>query len=372
MTKTVQQLLSDLAGKHGNEPLSTKYIQDYAIEHGYSFNFQKLQPFKVGRGRYVLDGSAPTPTPTPTPMPTPTANTVTVLESGDLGYTPEKDNLYVAHGFFKDLVKIFKADLFYPVFITGLSGNGKTFMVEQAAAKTSKEMIRANITAESDENSLIGGFRLSNGSTTWQDGPVLTAMKRGSILLLDEIDLGTAKIMCLQSILEGKPYYNKQTGEVVTPSPGFNIVATANTKGKGSEDGRFIGTNVLNEAFLERFPITVEQPYPTKATERKIVTKHFEALDIADQDDFITNLVDWADIIRKTYYDAGIDEIISTRRLGHIAKAYAIFESKLEAIKYCINRFDDETKEAMLNLYTKIDEGVDPEELTMTEEQPTF
>jgi len=373
MTKTVQQLLSDLAGIHGSEPLSTKYIQDYAAEHGYSFNFQKLQPFKVGRGRYILDGSAtPQETPTPTPTPTPSANTVTMLDAGELGYTPNKDPLYVAHGFFKDLVKIFKADLFYPTFITGLSGNGKTFMVEQASAKTGKEMIRANITAESDENSLIGGFRLVNGSTVWQDGPVLTAMKRGSILLLDEIDLGTAKIMCLQSILEGKPYFNKQTGEVVNPAHGFNIVATANTKGKGSEDGRFIGTNVLNEAFLERFPITVEQPYPTKATERKIVAKHFDALGIEDQDDFITHLVDWADIIRKTFYDGGIDELISTRRLGHIAKAFAIFNNKMEAIKYCINRFDEETKDALLNLYTKIDEGADPEELEMATESSTF
>lgn len=378
MKKSFEQLVADLTTTYGSAIIRPSEAKRFAKDNGYVWNYQRFLKYKVGHGQFQMcqdDNStqhvAPPEQPKPK-EPKPTANTVVTHSTGEVSYIPSVDPNYVSHGFHSKLVKIIKSKQFYPVFITGLSGNGKTFMAEQVAAIAKREIIRTNITAESDENSLIGGFRLVDGNTKWQDGPVVTAMKRGSILLLDEIDLGTSKILCLQSILEGKPYFNKQTGELVTPTNGFNIIATANTKGKGSDDGRFVGTNVLNEAFLERFPITVEQPYPTKTTEKKIVTKMLESVNI-DDNDYVVNLVDWADTIRKTFYAGGIDEVISTRRLGHIAKATSIFGSKLDAIKYCINRFDDETKEAMLDLYTKIDSGVSLEEIEVeTEENVSF
>jgi len=271
---------------------------------------------------------------------------------------PEVDPLFVPFGNFATVKKILDAKMFYPVFVTGMSGNGKTFSIEQACAKSKREVIRVNLTAETDEDDLIGGFRLVNGETKFFKGPVVKAMEMGAVLLLDEIDLANpAKIMCLQSILEGKGYFIKKTGEFITPSKGFTCVATANTKGKGSDDGRFIGTNILNEAFLERFPITVEQEYPTVATEKKILGRVFDSLDIKDTE-FVGKLVDWADIIRKTFYDGGVDEIISTRRLVHIAKAFSIFGDRMKAINLCINRFDDETKTSFSDLYTKVDADV--------------
>ena len=251
--------------------------------------------------------------------------------------------------------------MFYPTFITGLSGNGKTMMTEQISAKAKRDIIRVNFTMETDEDDLIGGFRMLNGDTKFFKGPVIRAMELGAILLLDEIDLGNpAKIMCLQSILEGKGYFIKKTGEYIAPAEGFNVVATANTKGKGSEDGQFIGTNILNEAFLERFPVTCEQPYPSISIEKRILSKVAESLDQTDaeSDDFVTKLVDWADIIRKTYYDGGVDSLITTRRLVHILKAYSIFGDRATAIQKCINRFDEETKVAFLDLYSKLDETV--------------
>ena len=271
---------------------------------------------------------------------------------------PEKDKLFVPFGQYDTVKKILASKMFYPAFLTGLSGNGKTFSVEQACANLNRKVIRVNFTIETDEDDLIGGFRLVNGETKFFKGPVINAMEKGCVLLLDEIDLGNpARIMCLQSILEGKGYFIKKTGEYIKPAEGFTVVATANTKGKGSDDGRFIGTNVLNEAFLERFPITVEQEYPPLATERKILSKVFTDLGL-DDGEFVKKLVDWADIIRKTFYDGGVDEIISTRRLVHIAKAYSIFNDKLEAIELCINLFDEDTKTSFRDLYTKVDADV--------------
>ena len=262
---------------------------------------------------------------------------------------PQKDDSFVSFGNFSDVKKIIKSGIFYPTFITGLSGNGKTFSVEQACAQLGRELIRVNITIETDEDDLIGGFRLVDGATVWHNGPVIEALERGAILLLDEVDLASNKILCLQSILEGNGVFLKKIGRFVRPTAGFNVIATANTKGKGSDDGRFIGTNVLNEAFLERFPVTFEQEYPTAVTEQKILNK------ICKDEEFCKRLSDWADIIRKTFYDGGIEEIISTRRLVHIVKAYSIFNDKAKAIQVCVNRFDDETKQAFLELYDKVD-----------------
>ena len=275
---------------------------------------------------------------------------------------PTKDSTFVPWGHYKDIKSVIKAGMFYPTFITGLSGNGKTLNVLQSCAELNRECIRVNVTIETDEDDLLGGFRLVNGETAWHDGPVVDAMKRGAVLLLDEIDLASNKIMCLQPILEGKGVFLKKINEYVEPAKGFNIVATANTKGKGSEDGRFIGTNVLNEAFLERFPITFEQSYPSMKIETNIVLKVFQDLKINDKK-FAENLVKWADVIRKTFYDGGIDEIISTRRIVHIANAYAIFKNKMKAIQVCTNRFDEDTKNSFLDLYTKVDAGEDLSQL---------
>jgi len=272
-------------------------------------------------------------------------------------FTPDKDPNYVPFGNFSDVKKIINSGMFYPTFITGLSGNGKTLSVEQSCAQLGRELIRVNITIETDEDDLIGGFRLVNGATVWHDGPVIQALNRGAILLLDEVDLASNKILCLQSILEGKGVFLKKVGKFVKPARGFNIIATANTKGKGSDDGRFIGTNVLNEAFLERFALTFEQEYPTPKTEQKILEKVSGNLGVLDEK-FCENLANWADIIRRTYNDGGIDEVISTRRLVHIIRAFVIWNDRLKAIKVCVNRFDDETKQSFLELYDKIDADI--------------
>ena len=274
-----------------------------------------------------------------------------VKEARDL--IPPVSDSYVPFGNFKDVKKIIQSGIFYPTFITGLSGNGKTFSVEQACAQLKRELIRVNITIETDEDDLIGGFRLVNGATVWHNGPVIEALERGAVLLLDEIDLASNKILCLQSILEGNGVFLKKIGRYVRPTAGFNVIATANTKGKGSDDGRFIGTNVLNEAFLERFPVTFEQEYPTVSIENKILKQSG-----LDDDIFCKRLVDWADIIRKTFNDGGIDELISTRRLVHIVNAYKIFGSKEKAIEVCVNRFDEETKQSFMELYDKVDADV--------------
>jgi len=281
---------------------------------------------------------------------------------------PKKDPLFVAHGHFSDLIKVLNSKKFYPVFETGESGTGKTYMTEQACAKLKKEFIRVNITVETDEDDLLGHYALIDGNTVWQDGPVVIAMERGAVLLLDEIDLASNKVMCLQPILEGKGVYLKKVNRMVTPSAGFTVVATANTKGKGSEDGRFVFTNILNEAFLERFPITMEVGYPSAQTEKKIVNKVLDSLGVPDTD-FAEKLVNWANAIRKTFYDGGIDEVIATRRLVHISNAFAIFGDRMKSIEMCVNRFDEDTKTSFLDLYSKIDaEAVIPSDETEAEE----
>jgi hypothetical protein len=275
-----------------------------------------------------------------------------------LGFIPEVDKGYVRFGHFKDIEKIVKSKIFYPIFLTGLSGNGKTFSVEQVCAKLKREMVRVNITVETDEDDLLGGFRLVDGQTEFHKGPVIEAMERGAVLLLDEVDLASNKILALQPVLEGKGVYLKKINEWVQPADGFNVIATANTKGKGSETGAFIGTNILNEAFLERFAITLEQDYPTATVETKIVNNVFNAHGVTDAD-FARRLVDWAGIIRKTFYDGGTDEIISTRRLVHVAKAFSIFDDKLKSIELCIARFDEDTKATFRKLYECLDDTVD-------------
>ena len=275
----------------------------------------------------------------------------------DQNLVPSKFEGFVSWGNFSLIEKVVKSGMFYPMFITGLSGNGKTLMVEQVCAKLKKELIRVNITIETDEDDLLGGFRLVNGETKFMPGPVIEAMERGCTLLLDECDLGSNKLLCLQPVLEGKGVYLKKINKWVTPKDGFNVMATANTKGKGSDDGRFIGTNILNEAFLERFAVTMEQPYATVATETKIIKNAMKKYG-AEDEGFAKNLVTWADVIRKTFYDGGVDEVISTRRLDHIVKAFAIFGDKMQAIELCVARFDEDTKVSFIDLYTKIDAGV--------------
>ena len=275
---------------------------------------------------------------------------------------PKKDPIFVSFGSYPDLKSIIKSNRFYPVFITGLSGNGKTMGVTQACAEAKKELIRVNITIETDEDDLLGGYRLKDGQTVWQNGPVIEAMERGALLLLDEVDLASNKIMCLQPILEGSGVYVKKINKFVKPKDGFNIVATANTKGQGSEDGKFIGTNVLNEAFLERFPITFEQKYPSVAIEKKILNNTLKSYGKSDAK-FVDKLTTWADVIRKTYFDGGVDEIISTRRLVHITQAYSIFNNKMKAVEMCTNRFDADTKNSFVELYTKVDAGANAESI---------
>ncbi len=290
----------------------------------------------------------------------------TNMEKQDL--VPALFEGFVAWGNFSLIEKVVKSNLFYPIFVTGLSGNGKTLMVEQVHAKLKKELIRVNITIETDEDDLLGGFRLVNGETKFVPGPVIEAMERGCTLLLDECDLGSNKLLALQPVLEGKGVFLKKINKWITAKDGFNVMATANTKGKGSEDGRFIGTNILNEAFLERFAITMEQPYAAAATEKKIVMGSMKKYGTVDEE-FATNLITWAEVIRKTFYDGGVDEVISTRRLDHIVKAYAIFGDKLQAIELCVARFDDDTKASFLDLYTKIDAGESVGEETPAEEE---
>lgn len=269
-------------------------------------------------------------------------------------YIPKRVKTYIKWGHARDVVTIIDSKMFYPVYVTGLSGNGKTMMVEQACAELQREYIRVQITPETDEDDLIGGFRLVNGETVFAKGPVIKAMEAGAILLVDEIDRGSNKLMALQGVLEGKPVLIKKTGELVTPAHGFNIIATSNTKGKGSEDGRFIAATIIDEAFLERFTITLDQPYPEAHIEKKIIIKHMELYGQTDED-FAENLTKWSTAIRKTFEDGGIDEVISTRRLCHIAQTFAIFKNRKKSIDLCVSRFDEDTRAAFVDLYTKID-----------------
>jgi hypothetical protein len=347
---TDEQLIADLQSLFGSD-LSAGDIRGYCASRNINYQTvtRRLEPFKTDRGRWNLEVTQERVEEIERSYQAPPA-----LPAVEQNLIPDKDDTFVKFGNFNDIKKIISSNLFYPTFITGLSGNGKTFSIEQACAQLKRELIRVNITIETDEDDLIGGFRLVNGETAWHNGPVIEALERGAILLLDEIDLASNKILCLQSVLEGKGVFLKKIGRFVKPSAGFNVFATANTKGKGSDDGRFIGTNVLNEAFLERFPVTFEQAYPAPATEQKILEGI--ALDLGMEDrDFCKRLVDWADIIRKTFYDGGIEEIISTRRLVHIIRAYSIFNDKAKAIQVCVNRFDDETKQSFLELYDKVD-----------------
>ena len=346
MSLSIDYILTSLRELYG-ESVTGADIRGWCAMNGSNYQTvtNKIADYKVGRGKWnlTIQEELEQTYQAPPAMPTVEQNLI-----------PDKDDTFVKFGNFGDLKKIIQSRLFYPTFITGLSGNGKTLSVEQACAQLGRELIRVNITIETDEDDLIGGFRLVDGATVWHNGPVIEALQRGAILLLDEVDLASNKILCLQSILEGKGVFLKKIGKYVKPTKGFNVFATANTKGKGSEDGRFIGTNVLNEAFLERFPVTFEQTYPTPATEQKILEGISLDLGIEDTD-FCKRLVDWADIIRKTFYDGGIDEIISTRRLVHIIRAFSIFKDKAKAIQVCVSRFDDETKQSFLELYDKVD-----------------
>ena len=352
---TTEQIIDALRTNFRAE-LTAADVRAFCAQKGLNYQTitRRLEEFKTGRGKWNLDIGAVKQQLEQT-VEAPAAVKATPMVEQNL--VPSKDSTFVSFGNFPDVKKIIKSGMFYPTFITGLSGNGKTFGVEQACAQLGRELIRVNITIETDEDDLIGGFRLVDGATVWHNGPVIEALQRGAVLLLDEIDLASNKILCLQSILEGKGVFLKKTGQFIEPAAGFNIIATANTKGKGSDDGRFIGTNVLNEAFLERFPITFEQEYPSATVETKMLKGYAKSLDISD-DNFCKRLCDWGDIIRKTFYDGGVDEVISTRRLVHIIRAYSIFGDKTKAINICLNRFDDETKQAFLDLYDKIDADV--------------
>ena len=350
------QALIILKEKFGTE-FGADAVKEVAaqLNTSYATLSKYLNQYKVSRGKWNLDATVQELEDT---YNSSAVEGVATMSAVVQNLIPEKDDTFVSFGNFTDIKKVVQSRLFYPTFITGLSGNGKTFGVEQSCAQLGRELIRVNITIETDEDDLIGGFRLVNGETVWHNGPVVEAMERGAILLLDEIDLASNKIMCLQSVLEGKGVFLKKIGVHVAPKAGFNVFATANTKGKGSDDGRFIGTNVLNEAFLERFPITFEQQYPTISIETKILTNVAQSLKIpmiGEHTDFIKHLCNWSDIIRKTFADGGIDEVISTRRLVHIIKAYSIFGKKDKALKVCLNRFDDETKATFVELYDKID-----------------
>ena len=347
---TEQQAIDGLRSTFGNEFVAAD-VRGFcaANDIAYSTVTKKIQKYKVAKGRWNLEVTTAAVENIEKSFSSPAAEPTT-----ERSLVPEKDDTFVKFGPFNDLKKIIQSKLFYPTFVTGLSGNGKTFGVEQACAQLGRELIRVNITIETDEDDLIGGFRLVNGETVWHNGPVIEALERGAILLLDEIDLASNKILCLQSILEGNGIFLKKIGRFIKPARGFNVFATANTKGKGSDDGRFIGTNVLNEAFLERFPVTFEQDYPSPSIESKILGGVAAQLGVTDTE-FCKRLVDWGDIIRKTFYDGGVEEIISTRRLVHIVRAYSIFNDKAKAISVCVNRFDDETKQAFLELYDKVD-----------------
>ena len=331
----------------------------------------KTDKYKVDRGTYKLplDGKLTDNEKTmEVPVEEKKTEAAYVVSSLTGNIVQKIDPVFVSFGNYPDVKNIIKSGQFYPVFITGLSGNGKTMGVTQACAELKKELIRVNITIETDEDDLLGGYRLKDGQTVWQNGPVIEAMERGAVLLLDEIDLASNKIMCLQPILEGSGVFVKKINKFVKPKDGFTVIATANTKGQGSEDGKFIGTNVLNEAFLERFPITFEQSYPKPSVEEKILVQTLAKSGKKDQD-FCKKLVTWADVIRKTYFDGGVDEIISTRRLVHIIQAYAIFNKKMKAVEVCTNRFDDDTKNSFIELYTKVDAGASAEQIAEQQRQ---
>mgnify|MGYP003949247043 CR=1 FL=1 len=362
MNKVIEQLMTKFPKK---TEFTAKMIKEAAIAVGenprsayVNIRYTNNAP-TVRRGVYNLESMMPKSARPAKAVPEMVKGVESV--SNDEVFVPDFDPTFVPWGNFSEIVKVLKSGMFYPTFVSGLSGNGKTFQIEQACAKLNREYVRVQISPETDEDDLIGGFRLIKGETVFQKGPVIKAMEAGAVLMIDEIDRGTNKIMCLQGVLEGKPVLIKKTGEVVEPKDGFNVIATANTKGKGSEDGRYSGATVIDDAFLERFTITLEQTFPTIATEEKIVMKHMSKFEAVDEE-FAKLLVGWADAIRKTFYDEGIDEVISTRRLCHIVQTFSIFGKRDKAIALCVNRFDDDTKEAFIDLYEKVDATInDPE-----------
>ena len=384
MLNTKQQEFVDYAfKKFGTNELTVSELKEANKHFGCKYAPQwliKNADYKVGKSLFKLptessgEVSSKTSGESEKVLTTKAPETETVSEAayvvssltGDI--VPKKDPVFVSFGNYPDVKSIIKSKMFYPVFITGLSGNGKTMGVTQACAENKRELIRVNITIETDEDDLLGGYRLKDGQTVWQNGPVIEAMERGAVLLLDEIDLASNKIMCLQPILEGSGVFVKKINRFVKPAHGFNVVATANTKGQGSDDGKFIGTNVLNEAFLERFPITFEQSYPKPSVEEKILVNTLKSAGKSDKE-FCKKLVTWADVIRKTYFDGGVDEIISTRRLVHIIQAYAIFGKKMKAVEVCTNRFDDDTKNSFIELCTKVDAGASAEQIAEEQRQ---
>ena len=350
--------------KYGeNAILSRKEMNDICTENGLPTTAW-LKAYKIGHGQYQIPSSSVNSSEVPM-TPKQTISTDNSNTTVNLMMNTETQNLIPSHfegfvpwGHCSTIKKIIQSRMFYPVFITGLSGNGKTLMVEELHSQLKRELIRVNITIETDEDDLLGGFRLIDGETKFVPGPVIQSMERGCTLLLDECDLGSNKLLALQPVLEGKGVFLKKINKWITPKPGFNVIATANTKGKGSDDGRFVGTNILNEAFLERFAVTIEQPYPSSKVEKKIILGSMEKYGKID-DKFAENLCTWAEVIRKTFYDGGVDELISTRRLDHIVKAFSIFKDKMKAIELCVSRFDDDTKESFVDLYTKVDAGED-------------
>ena len=371
LTEKQNQFISLAQKEYGSDTITRQQV--VALEKKYNLSgngwLVNNKQFKLSRGVYKLPvegivnpAKHVKQKVSKVEKPETVSKKIAVSQSSADNLVPSKEDTFVPFGNFKDIKNIIKSGIFYPTFITGLSGNGKTLNIIQSCAELKRELIRVNITIETDEDDLLGGFRLQDGETVWHDGPVVDAMKRGAVLLLDEIDLASNKIMCLQPVLEGNGIFLKKIGQFIEPKDGFNIIATANTKGKGSDDGRFIGTNILNEAFLERFPVTFEQEYPSAKIEQKILDNVMSHYNLKDSE-YTGNLVKWADVIRRTFYDGGIDEIIATRRLVHIINAYAIFNNKLKAVEVCINRFDNDTKNSFLDLYTKVDSGVSIEEL---------
>ncbi len=396
-----EQFKKAIIKQYGNEVFTAKQANAMSEELGFSKSGTKegiysscLQPNTVSRGKYQFSenhsfdvkvqkpskeavkkevkksikkdmeilNSVSTPAPTPE-VAQPAVLSMAKLKPSIVNLIPKKDPQYVAWGHFKDIKSILESKIFYPIFVTGLSGNGKTSMVREVCAKLKRDMVRVNITVETDEDDLLGGFRLVNGETVWQDGPLVVAMKTGAVALIDEVDLASHKIMCLQPIMEGQPIYLKKINEVVYPAEGFNIVATANTKGKGSADGRFMGTNILNEAFLDRFSATFYQEYPTTSSEEKILKKQFAKYELSE-DDFVSKLVKWADVIRRSFKEGAVDDIVTTRRLIDITKTYSIFNNKMKSISLCLERFDDETRDSFADLYTKVDAGASFEDIS--------
>ena len=370
MNKVIEQLMTKYPKK---TEFSAAMIKDAATAIGenprsayVNIRYTHNAP-TVRRGVYNLESMMPKGSKIKTAAPSMVKGVESV--SNDEVFVPDYDETFVPWGNFTEIVKVLKSGMFYPTFVSGLSGNGKTFQIEQACAKLNREYVRVQISPETDEDDLIGGFRLIKGETVFQKGPVIKAMEAGAVLMIDEIDRGTNKIMCLQGVLEGKPVLIKKTGEVIIPKDGFNIIATANTKGKGSEDGRYSGASVIDDAFLERFTITLEQTFPTMQTEEKIVMKHMQKFEAIDEE-FAKLLVGWADAIRKTFYDEGIDEVISTRRLCHIVQTFSIFGKRDKAIALCVNRFDDDTKTAFIDLYEKVDATINaPSEEPLTDDE---